>query len=427
LQLVTAETVILISGGLVVLFALSAFFSGSETAFFSLKPPLLRKWRRSGNERQRLAVRLMDQHHETLIAILFGTNLVNILISVLVARLAAGLEIGAGGPVLAGLVATTLLLFFGEVTPKTIAFGRAAEISERISPVINFVRTVLHPAVLTLRAVSQSFLTLFGAAPKPKPLSSDEFQTFISLGETMSAFTPREADLLRETFALRAKTVAGAMIPRIDVCSVDAQLAPAELEEAIRKFRHRRLVVINDDLDDLVGILDVRSYFRLTRGQQSEWRKRCVREAIFVPEHASMEKAMQTLRTSRAGMVMVVDEYGGIAGVLTLEDLLEEIVGEMVDEYDEPTWKASKIRAGWWRFSGLVPLHELEDVVPFKEPEETMADTAGGLIAEALGRLPEAGDEIVEGGLRFVVRRVTHRRVTEMDVFLIDEGVEVQP
>jgi putative hemolysin len=400
---------------LVALLALSAFFSGSETALFSLSSTKLKNWKESGTPKQRSTARLMDDHHATLVAILLGTNCVNIMTAILFSRLTERYVEGSAGPVVAGLLVTVLLLVFGEVTPKTIAYSKAQPIAVAVAGPIRLCRTLMGPLIGVLKAVSSHILAWLGPDDRVAAMSPEELQTFVAQGQLVGAFSPAEARMLNETFQLRETLTRSVMVPRTDVLTVDVSCDPATLLEHIRDYCHRRVPVIDGDLDDAVGILDVKRFLRAEPAQRERWTEHCVAPPVFIPELTSLDKALKVLREARRGMCLVVDEYGGIAGAITVEDIFEEILGELSDEYDQPTWEVTLIDSGHWRLSGLIPLADLLDRLPVELPE-TSADTLSGLITEHLDDMPEVGHSVSIGRYRFNVIEVNRRRIGTVDL-----------
>jgi CBS domain containing-hemolysin-like protein len=411
---------------LLLLFAGSAFFSGSETALFSLTFPTLHTWESQGTHAQRLAAGLMVDHHRTLIAILLGNNFVNILAAVLFNRLMRlwlhGL--GHGAPVIAGFAVTAFLLVFGEVTPKTIAYARAVPLAPRAAPVIRLCARLFAPLIVLLDRLSGLVLRVLGGgrALASNAISPEEFQTFVDIGNSVGAFSGDDAQLLDRIFRLRTTPAAAVMRPRVDVGCVDVSWDVERLMAAIRQACHRRLPAVDGSLDRLLGVLEVKQFLRATPEDRERWAETCLRPAVFVPENATLNQVLHTLREQRRGMCFVVDEYGGASGLITMEDITERLVGDVADEFDRPAWEVTELGVGHWRLSGLVPLDQLAESLPFELPE-TSADTLGGMLTEQLGHLPRTGQTVEFAALRCVVRRVDRRRVLEADVYRVEGAV----
>lgn len=409
---------------LLVLFAGSAFFSGAETALFSLSSTTLRKWREQGTAGQQLTARILTQPHRTLVAILLGNNLVNILAAVLVNRLAAHFFSRGAAPIAAGFLATALLLVLGEVTPKTIAYAHARSLAVRITPGIAVFSRLFAPLVNILNAFSSRILHLTAGDLRQNAVSVEEFQTYVELGRAMNEFDDTEALLLQQVFKLRKTRVSEVMTPRIDVLVAQHNWDATMLLRHAREFCHRRLPVVDGDLDHLVGILEVKRFFSAAPEQQRDWVNTCLEPPVYIPSGAALNKVLRTLRDRQRGMCIAVDEFGGVSGIVTLEDIIEEITGEMSDEFDLPSWQLLDLEPGHWRIRGSVSLHDLSEFLPLQE-EDADSDTLGGLITEQLGHLPLIGERVVINGYRREVRNVERRRIVEVDIYRIEsEGEE---
>lgn len=405
---------------LAALLLFSAFFSGSETALFSLTYPTLRQWEERGRRWQRLAASLMASHHTTLIAILLGNTFVNILAAMVLNRVLGQWIQGGAGPVISAVVVTAILLIAGEVTPKTIALARARELAPVAAPVIAGCRWGLWPVIVLLEWGTGRVLR-WSAPKRPTAISVEEFQTFVGLGRTIGTFDEHEAELIDDVFRLRETTASAVMVPRVDVRTVDPTWGVEELMEQVQAHRHRRLPVVTDgELDQLVGVLDVRRLMRASSRQRRRWAHFCVSRPLYVPAAAPLNRVLATLRAEQQGIAFVVDEYGGISGILSVEDIIEEVVGEVADEYDPPSWAITRVGEHRWRVSGGVPLKELAESVGLEFPDAS-ADTVGGAIAEMLGEMPRAGQVAESGAWRLVVREVDRRRVLTVDLRRIVE------
>ncbi len=403
---------------LLALIAASAFFSGSETALFSLGDATLNRWRKSGTRLQKLAARLMTDHHGTLIAILLGNNFVNILLAMASSRLTDKWLGASFGPVVAGLVVTALILVFGEVTPKTIAYNLAPTLAPRIATPIHWCREIFvrMRLISMLRFMSNYLLRHLSKQKGPPAVSAEEYETFVRIGRDLGVFGKDEADMLEHVLRLREIAASQAMRPRVDVKTVEIGLDEFELLAQVRAQRHRLLPVVDGDLDKVVGVLQVKAFMLGSAAVRSDWRQTCMRDPLFIPELSPLTKVLELMRQTQRRMSFVVDEYGGVEGILTLEDIFEEIVGEMEDEFDKPEWHLTKLGERHWQLSGMLPVHQLDHDLPIDLPE-TIADTVSGLIIQQLDDLPAPGDVWEHNHWRFKVRHVHRHRILDLDLF----------
>jgi CBS domain containing-hemolysin-like protein len=400
---------------LLLLIVASAIFSGSETALFSLGSATLKRWREGGTRSQKLVARLMADHHSTLVVILIGTNFVNILAAVIFNRLTGELLPRPYGPLIAGVLATAIILVFGEVTPKTVAYGNAATLAPRVAPLINALLVIFRLPVTFIRWCSGGLLAKLSPELTSNALTPDEHRMFINIGRDLGVFSEQEARMLAEIVGLRGVSAASIMVPRVDVNTVDRSADAETVQATSEKARHRHIPVVDGDMDQMIGVLDIKAFTLGSRETRETWQTTCVRPPLFVPEIATADKVLAQLAAADEVMAIMVDEYGGISGLITTEDVIEQVVGELLDEFDPPSRDVVQLRPGHWRVSGLIALHDLADVVEVALPDAA-ADTLGGLIAEQLGQLPVAGDSCELDALQFTVRTVARRRVLEVDV-----------
>jgi len=397
-------------------FMCSGFFSASETALFSLSDPTIKRWRARGDRWQKLAARLMAEQHRTLVVILVGNNFVNVLGTLLFTHLfTTWLVTGQHGAPLAALAVTAILLVFCEVTPKTLALVKSLAIAPLVAPVILGLGYALAPVVKVMQAASGVLLRLLGSGPGSTPISPPEFETFIANGERVGVFDAGEAHLLSRILRLRDCPASRVMIPRVDILSVDLAMDAETVAQFARAHRHRRLPVIDGSLDQIKGVIDTREFLSAPPVARAQWRVTMVRPALFVPLSTPLYRVLERMRREQAQLTITVDEFGGIAGLLSYEDVFEELVGEVQDEFDVPHWQVTSIGPRHWRLSGLTPLHVVEKEFHL-DLEEAYSDTLGGLVAERLGRLPAPGDTVLLSHYRVEVRRVDRRRVLEVDM-----------
>ena len=415
---------------LIVLLLASAFFSSSETALFSINHTTLERWRQEGSPSQNLVSKLMADHHRTLTVILLGTNFVNISTAFVFNTLAGneinnmtmqitGSENQALGPVVASLCVTSILLVFGEVTPKAIAFAKAQVLAPAFAPTLNFICICLKWLAVPISTISANALRTFGnkSEENSTAINVDEYDTFIELGNTMGVFNEDEVSLFRKVFDLRVTNAAKIMIPRTDVCYVSQDLTPDELFIELRRYQHSFLPVVDEDLDNIKGILDVKAFCQMDPEHRDRWQEN-LQPPLYVPEKSKLNIIYGELKKSRQGMALVVDEYGGIEGMITSEDIYEQLVGDLSDEFDQNYWSITKITDYKWRVNGHIPLKELCEEFEF-DIAESSADSLGGYISESFERIPEVGDELQLGD--FTVRVISMANTRVLDVDLIKD------
>lgn len=417
--------VVLQSLMLVLLIVLSGIFSGSETALYALSRPTLARWRESGTASQKTVAQLMEDHHSTLTVILLGNNFVNILSAWIFTKLIMSLATRfwpdytlhneATLILISGFLVTAVLLLFCEVTPKSLAIGMSQSVAVHVALPLNVLLGVMRPVVSLLKSMSSYALVLVGHRDEGTAITVDEYQTYIGLGRNLGVFTAGEEQLLQQVFKLRGRSVAATMTPRVDMQTVRADASEAEVDAAIRAYCHRRVPVIGDDADDIVGVLNVKRFTLASAEKRADWRNTCVVKPLFVPEQADLNQVLALLREADQGMVLVVDEYGGLAGLLTVEDILEQVVGDLTDEYDQPSYQIAQLRPDHWRVNGSTPVGELEALLAI-DLSESDADTVGGLVMELADSLPEEKATYRLQEYELVVRKMAEKRVLEVDI-----------
>jgi len=402
---------------LLVLVLCSAFFSGAETALFSLgRGRLLQYAEDSRPDRQRVAA-LMRTYGRTLITLVAGNMFVNTGLSVVSTDLVAALRLSPNQTTLVSIAMTlVVLLLFGEITPKAMTLQVAEPFSLKFSGLIKGLRILMTPVIWLVEQVSARVLDLLGRRHSP-PLRPEEYGEYVDLAHEVGAFSGAETELLRQVFALRQRRVNRVMTPQVDVPCVRRDLSAAAVAELVRATRQPFYPVVTEGIDDTAAILSVRDFFALTAAERGAWATSgAVFPAVMVPENASLTRALETMRARSVPVAMVADEYGGMVGMLSQKRIGEEIVGDIDGEYETPPWQVRRVSPGVWRVAGQMPLDELEELMPEPPPLPPEAHTLNGLFALELGRIPAAGDRICLPGMELEVLAIDRQRVTEAEL-----------
>lgn len=401
-------------GVLGLLLLLSAFFSGSETALLGADWLKMRYLARKGNRRARIHQRLMERRDLLLGTILVGNNLVNIAASAIATALALaafgerGIAVATGGM-------TLLLLVFGEIAPKTFASQRAEPVALAVAPIFALLGRVLYPAVVTVTFLSNGLLRLFGARPEaaPRPsLSEDEIRTLLTEGGAAGAVAESKRRMLHGIFRMGRQTVREIMVPRTRIRALDVTTPLGEAADVFVTKGYTRLPVYRESLDEILGIAHARDALALvakTKGGEGNLAS-IAREPFFVPESKDLESMLYEFQTRRTHMAVVVDEYGGVEGIVTLEDVLEEIVGEIRDEHDVEGEALRFLPGGEVLVQGGLSLRDVNARLKLKLPTDTDV-TLGGFVMTRLGHIPEVGESVRHGNSVFRVERIGRHRV----------------
>ncbi len=417
---------------IVALLAVNAYFAAAEIAVISVRRAYLQALAEEGNAAARAVLRLLEEPSRLLSTIQVGVTLATFFTSAVGAvslaeplvQLLTQLPFTEQQAAALALIFVTAGLSFvsivlGELVPKTLAVQHAERLALVSARPLVFLARITAPIVWLLSSVTTIVLRGLGVAhPGQVPsVTREELLTLLDVAAREGAVSQDEARLVEDAFEFGEITVRTVMVPRVDMVTVSAVMP---LEQAVEQFFRTglsRLPVVGESPDDIRGILYVKDVFRLV-WQQSEARvlpcHRFARPAVFVPEHTPARQALRLLRLRRTKIAIVVDEFGGVAGLVTLEDLLERIVGEIADEFDPDYEPLREIAPGVLEVDGRVSLDELLDRLELDEEElgaEFEAESVGGVITECLGRFPLVGDIVQLGPLRLEVRSMEGHRV----------------
>ncbi len=407
---------------------LSGFFSGSETAFVGIPRERVRNLADRDPRGRRLRA-LVDDIETTLGTLLVANNFVNILAASVATILAIDLVTAvtdqrrgeALGPWVATFVVTAVILVAGEITPKTLAARHPDRFALVVAPTIWALSRVLNPVARVFLAVSGRILRAAGMHRLPRSGATEaDILALAVLGEEAGAIERAELDIIRSLFELADQPIRDVMTPRVEVIALEAGTTVAVAEEAMTRHRHSRFPVVapGGSLDDIVGILYVKDLI----GDVDPDRpiEEFVRDAHYLPESMSVLAALQQMRRRRLGFALVLDEHGGIDGIVTIKDLIAELVGEIQDEYDPKEPSTVRLGPTTWIVDGRVPVEDLADEIGVELPEGPYA-TVGGLYLAVTGRVPEVGDHADVNGIEMTVLKMDRRRIDRLRVELVDD------
>jgi putative hemolysin len=421
---------------------LSGLFSGSETAitsFNELKAKHLLEKRGRSAKLLRLWLREPTQ---VLTTILVGNNLVNILGSAMATSLVLK-HFPEGGVVLATAVMTVSILFFSEVIPKTLAKANSEYL---VLPALRFVwifRFILYPAMLLFAWLAERTLSFFGkngqkwATPS---VTEDEISFLIDISEAEGALELEKKQLLENVFEFGNTVVREIMIPRTDMVAISEDTTAGEVVQVMLEKGRSRIPIYRENIDNVTGIIHVKDILRRFRDQKNmdfSVKELSTREPVFVPETKPVNELLMEFRNKKRQMAIVVDEHGGTSGLATFEDLIEEIVGEVRDEYDEQEEDmVLELESNRYLIDARMNFDDFVDsfgdymeIHGDERDEEEFLDTGdfdtiGGFIAEKLGHIPKTGEEVVIERLKLRVTQVVRRRVRKMELFLTPDPAE---
>ena len=403
--------------GLGVLLVCSALLTGAEAAFFSLGRSRLKTLASEGGSELGPLTPLLQQPHELLVTLLVGITLVNIGASALAAAVASKLFGAYGLPIAIGAM-VLLLTVFGEVLPMTLAVEHPRHFSTWVSRPVRWLSLALAPVRVGLGAFTALTLRLVGSERRPgePEISEQELRTLVDVGAREGVVERTEREMIHKVFELEDTLVRTVMVPRPDMFCLDVTTPPSALLEILREQLHSRVPVYEDNIDQIIGVLYTKDLLPHLRGLPAAFDLRAsLHPPYFVPESKRADALLREFQAKKIHLAIVVDEYGGTAGLVTLEDLLEELVGEIRDEFDEEERLIQRIDAKSFRVSGKLPIDELNAVAGLRIPNESF-DTVGGWVLDLFGRVPHKGERKDAGDARVAVEKIQRTRVVEVVV-----------
>jgi putative hemolysin len=410
---VFVQSIILI----VLLVLLSALLSTAEASLIALTEARLRKYEDDGNEFD-WSINLWIKNPQRLLATLHtGDAIVDVTATVLAAGVCSELY-GPNGIYIAIAVMIVLTLILGKTLPKALGIHYAEQLA---FPSIRFLAILYYPLsifALPVSWLSNILLGLTGGNKKTTQITEEEIEYMIDLGAREGIIERKEGELLQSVLEFTDTVVREAMIPRTEMVALPVNASPKELIDAVTRGGHSRVPIFENTLDNVLGILHAKDLFRLVQdvGTEKLNVKPILRKPFFVPETMKISKLLEEFRVKRSHMAVVFDEFGGTAGIITLEDVLEEIVGDIQDEYDDEEQLIVKIQTGKFSVDARVSIAELEEKTGIKLPEEGDYDTLAGFITTHSGKVPDVGAEIPAEGFVIKVTAADGKRVSKVEL-----------
>ncbi|MCK4310076.1 MAG: HlyC/CorC family transporter, partial [Methanomicrobia archaeon] len=394
---------------LVALLFLSALFSSAETAFTHIDLLKVKYLVSTGNKRAKTLEKLKNDPERTLTTILIGNNLVNISASSIATSLAIDF-FGSKGIGVAVGVMTFLILVFGEITPKSYAIRKAESLALFVAPLFDFLSKIFYPINIAFNGISNLFL---GKNVKNTPtFTEDEIKTLIDVGEEEGTIAEDEKEMITSIFEFGDTRIKEIMIPRVDMICAEAEETLKKVLNKAIKAGCSRLPVYKDTVDNIVGILYVKDLLKYVKdGNFNVSADKIKREAYFIPETKRADDLLREMQKKRVHMAIVISEYGGVTGLVTLEDLLEEIVGEIFDEYDVAEDEIVRIDENTVIVDARLAIDELNEKMSLKLPNESF-DTLAGFMMEYLDKVPEEGEEVEYENDKFIIEEMDEKKIS---------------
>lgn len=411
---------------LAILLSLSAFFSSAETALTTVNRLRVRALVDDGNPRAVILSKVIDNPGKLLSAILIGNNIVNISASSLATVLATKFFGDAGAGIATGVM-TLLVLIFGEVTPKTMASLKAEKMALDYAKTVYAIMIVFTPLIYILDFLSGGILRLLGVDPdhRDDSVTEEDLRTIVEAGHEDGVLETEEHKMINNVFDFGDHQAKDIMVPRVDMCFLKLDATYEETMEVYKEEKFTRIPVYEETRDNVIGVLNVKDLLLYNKEQEFHVRD-FLREAYFTYEFKNTSELMMEMRKNSISIAIVLDEYGATAGLVTLEDLLEEIVGDIRDEFDEAeAEEVQQLGEREYLVEGSCKLEDLNDMIGLGIESEDY-DSIGGIIIEALEHLPSEGEEVTtENKVRLIVEKVDKNRIEKVHIYLPEpESIE---
>ena len=403
--------------GLVFCVIMSGYFSATETAFTSLNRVRLKSWADGGDQRAARTLALAEDYDKLLSTLLIGNNIVNNVATTIGAVLFINLIDEVTGPTVSAIVLTVVILIFGEVSPKSLAKESPERFAMFATPLLGVLRTVLTPLNFLFTQWKRLLSKVFRKSADGG-ITEEELVTLVDQAESEGGLDQHESKLIRAAIEFHDLEVEEILTPRVDIVAVEDTDSMEEIAKIFAENGYSRLPVYHEDIDNIIGVIHEKDFHAARyRGLTSV--KEMLGPMLYTTGNTKISELLRILQREKAHMVIVVDEYGGTEGLCTLEDIVEELVGEIWDEHDEVIEEFKKQEDGSYLIACSADLDDMFDLFAVKGA--CAATTVSGWVMEQVGRVPEEGDHFQAEGLDVIVTRVEHRRVIEIQVRVLPE------
>ena len=409
---------------LVCLIAASAFFSSTETAFSTVSRIKLRFRAENGDRRAKQALKILDQFDKALSAILIGNNIVNIAATAIATVVFTTLFGSSLGPTLSTIVMTLLVLTFGEILPKSISKEYAEPLTLRIAGLLWGIMTVLSPLVWFFVHLKDLVMKLFKTKSEAPAMTEEEAKYMIEEIGDEGVLGEHESELLQSAMDFNDLTVSDVITHRVDVVAVDIHDTAETVKNVFLTERFARLPVYEGTIDNILGIINDKDFFRAYVERSNFELKEILQDVLFVPPKKRISEMLKDFQKSKTQMAVVTDQFGGTLGIVTVEDIVEELVGEIWDEDEEIVTELAKEADGSYLVSGDMKVEDLyRELFPNKKFHEEDTRNVSGWVMEELDKIPETGEQFTDGPLQVIVREVEDQRVMKVQITILPGAI----
>ncbi len=397
---------------------LSAFFSSSETALTSVNVFKIRQMEKNGVEKAPLVKKLVDNIGSVLTTILIGNNIVNI-VTTTVATIFFTEVMGPKGAVISPIILTIVVLIFGEVTPKNIATAHSEKLALKVAIPIRFLDIFLKPINFILGKITGAITKIFvGEEENSNLVTEEDLKTIVDVSEEQGVLNNEESEMINNVFEFGNSYVADIMTARTNMEAISIESTPEELNDMLKETNHSRIPVYGKNIDNIVGILHMKDIVSTIADGNDLILEELIRPAFYVYDNMHIFDLFTNMRAENVSLAIVIDEYGGTSGLVTIEDIVEELVGEIDDEYDEDNQEVFKLTDYSYLVKSSMHLNDFNDYFN-TELQEIKNDSVGGFVIDHLSRIPEAGDSIKIDNVIITVDEVDRYKIEMLKVEFI--------
>lgn len=401
-------------------FILSGYFSATETAFTAINKVRLKAKAEDGDKGAKRVLRIAEKYDRLLTTILIGNNIVNILASSLATLLFIYWLQGdeSLATTLSTIATTVIVLIFGEITPKTLAKEHPEGFARFSAPIINALIYVFMPLNIVFAGWKWVLLKIF-KHKEDNAITDDELKIMVEEAEQEGGINAQESDLIRSAIEFNDLEAKDILVPRVDLVAIDSKTPLADVDKIFMETRYSRLPVYKGSIDNIVGILHEKDFIK-QRSDKNFSLEKASKPAVFVVSTTKISSVLQQLQKSKTHMAVVSGEFGDTVGIVTMEDILEELVGEIWDEHDDVLADITKVSDEEFKVLGSTSVNDFCDYFELSEIDSDSA-TVGGWVIDMLGKVPDMGDELEYRNLKITVSKTEFRRITELKVVLVPE------
>lgn len=394
---------------------LSAFFSSSETALTSVNIFKIRQMEKNGVEKAPLVKRLVDDIGSVLTTILIGNNIVNI-VTTTIATIFFTEVMGKRGAVVSPIILTIVILIFGEVTPKNIATANSEDLAIKVAGPIRFCHVILKPINFILGKITGAISrSLIGENEDNSLVTEEDLKTIVDVSEEQGVINNEESEMINNVFDFGNSDVSDIMTPRTNMQAIAVDADQEELNEILRETNHSRIPVYGKNIDNVLGILHMKDIVAAIASGKEIKLDEIIRPAFYVYDNMHIFDLFTNMRADNVSLAIVIDEYGGTSGLVTIEDIVEELVGEIDDEYDTDDQDIFKLTEKSYLVRPSLHLSDFNDYFDL-DIEEIKNDSIGGFVIDQLSRIPVKGDRITVGNMRITVDEVDRYKIEMLKV-----------